>query len=49
MGREPAGVDILTAVPGVEFEAAWSCRIEDVLAAKRAAGRWQDLADIEAF
>ncbi|MGA3029053.1 MAG: DUF2971 domain-containing protein [Bryobacteraceae bacterium] len=63
MGREPVGVDILTAVPGVEFDAAWSRRIEDVfheetglrtnfisredlLAAKRAAGRWQDLADI---
>jgi hypothetical protein len=66
MGREPAGVDILTALPGVEFDAAWSRRIEDVfheetrlrtnfisredlLAAKRAAGRRQDLADIEAI
>ena len=66
MGREPGGVDILTAIPGVEFDAAWSRRVEDVfdeetnlranfisredlLAAKRAAGRRQDLADIEAI
>ena len=66
MGREPVGVDILTAIPGVEFDAAWSRRVEDVfdeetnlranfisredlLAAKRAAGRRQDLADIEAI
>ena len=66
MGREPVGVDILTAIPGVEFAAAWSRRVEDVfdektnlwanfisredlLAAKRAAGRRQDLADVEAI
>jgi len=66
MGREPVGVDIFTAIPGVEFDAAWPRRIEDVfheetnlranfisredlLAAKRAAGRSQDLADIEAM
>jgi hypothetical protein len=66
MGREPVGVDILTAIPGVEFDAAWSRRVEDVfdretnlratfisredlLAAKRAAGRRQDLADVEAI
>ena len=66
MGREPVCVDILTAIPGVEFDAAWSRRVEDVfdegtnlranfisredlLAAKRAAGRRQDLADIEAI
>jgi hypothetical protein len=66
MGREPVGVDILTAIPGVEFDVAWPRRIEDVfdkatnlranfisredlLAAKRAAGRRQDLADIEAI
>ena len=66
MGREPVGVDILTAIPGVEFDTAWPRRVEDVLdeetnlranfisredllAAKRAAGRPQDLADIEAI
>jgi hypothetical protein len=66
MGREPVGVDILTAIPGVEFDAAWPRRIEDVfdegtnvrayfisredlLTAKRAAGRLQDLADVEAI
>jgi len=66
MGREPAGVDILTAIPGVEFGAAWPRRVEDVfdegtnlganfisredlLAAKRAAGRRQELADVEAI
>ena len=66
MGREPVGVDILTIIRGVEFEAAWSRRVEavfdaktnlrahfisreDLLAAKRAAGRRQDLADIDAI
>ena len=66
MGREPVGVDILTVIPGVEFEAAWSRRVEavfdegtkvvanfisreDLLAAKKAAGRRQDLADVEAI
>ena len=66
MGREPVAVDILTAIPGVEFDAAWPRRVEgvfdeetnlranfisreDLLAAKRAAGRRQDLADIEAI
>jgi hypothetical protein len=29
IGREPVGIDILTAVPGVEFDTAWSRRIED--------------------
>lgn len=66
MGREPVSVDILTAIPGVAFDAAWLRRVvdvfdaeinlrvnfisrEDLLAAKRAAGRRQDLADIEAI
>jgi hypothetical protein len=31
LGREPVGVDILTAIPGVEFEAAWERRVEDVI------------------
>jgi hypothetical protein len=31
MGREPVGVDVLTAIPGVEFNAAWARRLEDVI------------------
>jgi hypothetical protein len=31
MGREPVGVDILTAIPGVEFNAAWERRVENVI------------------
>lgn len=66
MGHAPVGVDILTAIPGVEFDAAWPRRIEDVIdqatglkasfisrddliAAKLAGGRAQDLADVEAI
>ena len=66
MGREPVGVDILTAIPGVEFDEAWPRRVEDVvdptsglkasfissddlIAAKLAAGRPQDLADVDAI
>jgi len=28
MGREPVGVDILTTIPGVDFDTAWEHRIE---------------------
>lgn len=66
MGREPVGVDILTAIPGVEFDSAWQRRVEevvdsvsglkvsfisreDLLAAKLASGRPQDLAYIDAM
>ena len=66
MGREPVGVDILTKIPGVDFDAAWERRVEDVvdpaaglkasfisrddlIAAKLAAARPQDLADVEAI
>jgi hypothetical protein len=66
IGREPVGVDVLTAVPGVEFDAAWTRRVEDVvdeagnlrvsfisredlIAAKLAAGRPQDIADVAAI
>ncbi len=31
MGREPVGIDIFTAIPGVEFEAAWQRRLEVVV------------------
>lgn len=66
MGREPVGIDILTAVVGVDFDAAWERRVEDVIdpatglkanfisrddliAAKLASGRLQDLADVDAI
>ena len=66
MGRDPVGVDILTAIPGIEFDAAWERRVEavidpstglkatfisrdDLVAAKLAAGRPQDLADVNAI
>jgi hypothetical protein len=66
MGREPLAVDILTEIPGVEFDAAWERRVEDVIdlatglkaniisredlvTAKLAAGRPQDLADVDAI
>ena len=31
LGREPVAVDILTDIPGVEFDAAWQRRVEDVV------------------
>jgi hypothetical protein len=66
MGREPVAIDILTEIPGVDFEAAWGRRIEavidsvtglranfisraDLIAAKLAAGRPQDIADVDAM
>jgi Nucleotidyltransferase of unknown function (DUF6036) len=66
MGREPVSVDILTAIPGVDFDAAWQRRVEhivdeasnlrasfmsreDLIAAKLASGRPQDLADVSAI
>lgn len=66
MGREPVAVDILTEIPGVEFDIAWGRRVEDVIdtasglkvnfisredlmTAKLAAGRPQDLADVVAI
>jgi hypothetical protein len=30
IGRDPIGVDVLTKIPGIEFEAAWRRRVEDV-------------------
>jgi len=66
MGQEPLAVDSLTEIPGVEFDAAWERRVEDVIdiqaglkasvisrpdliTAKLAAGRPQDLADVDAI
>ena len=66
MGREPIAVDILTEIPGVEFDTAWEHRVEDVIdtdhglkanfisrddlmAAKLASGRPQDIADLDAL
>ena len=66
MGREPVAVDILTEIPGVDFDVAWERRVEDVIdtasgltakfisrddliTAKLAAGRPQDLADVDAI
>lgn len=65
-GRDPRGFDILPAIPGVDFDAAWEKRVEvvvdtatglkanfisadDLIAAKVAAGRPQDLADAAAI
>jgi hypothetical protein len=31
MGREPVSVDILTAIPGVDFDAAWRRRVTDLI------------------
>src|SRR5579863_4071483 len=66
LGREPVAVDILSEIPGVDFDVAWERRVEDVIdqatgttanflsrddliAAKLASGRRQDLADVEAI
>ena len=66
MGREPVSVDILTEIPGVDFDAAWQRRVRnlidptsglkanfisasDLITAKLAAGRPQDIADVDAI
>jgi hypothetical protein len=66
MGHEPVAVDILTEIPGVDFDDAWQRRVEgvidpesglsasfisgsDLVATKLAAGRPQDLADVDAL
>ena len=65
-GAPPNQVDIFPGIPGVEFEACWSKRVEvpldcegplsanvisadDLIAAKIASGREQDLADVQAI
>lgn len=61
LGFPPNRIDLMTSVPGVEFEGAWERRVEDfyggervaylgredLIRSKRAAGRLQDLADLE--
>lgn len=61
LGRSPARIDLLTSIPGVEFEIAWKRRIEtqidgvdatvicreDLVKAKLASRRLQDLADLQ--
>ena len=31
MGAAPIGVDVLTKIPGIEFDTAWQRRVEDVI------------------
>src|ERR1019366_5109698 len=31
MGREPVAVDIMTEIPGVDFDAAWERRVEEIV------------------
>lgn len=66
LGQPPIAVDILTEIPGVDFDIAWPRRVEDVvdpasglkaiflsredlIAAKLASARPQDLADVDAI
>jgi hypothetical protein len=66
MGHDPVAVDILTDIPGVDFDAAWERRVEqvidaasglkanfisagDLIAAKLATARPQDIADVAAI
>jgi len=66
MGHAPIGIDVLTLIQGVDFDAAWQHRVEEVIdarsglkaffissedlvKAKLAAGRLQDLADVDAI
>ena len=66
LGHEPVAADILSEIPGVDFDAAWARRIEgvidtatglkanfisgdDLVSAKLAAGRPQDIADVTAM
>jgi hypothetical protein len=63
LGVEPARIDVLTKLTGLDFADAWPRSVEagfgdarchvigfdDLLAAKRAAGRPQDIADVVAL
>jgi hypothetical protein len=61
IGVPPVRVDVMMGIPGVDFEACWSRRLEadfddlkvcfiskdDLIAAKRASGRPQDMIDAD--
>ncbi len=61
IGVEPLRIDVITAIDGVDFDAAWPRRsivkfgdvpvpvlaYQDLIENKKAAGRLQDLADVE--
>ena len=58
MGREPVMVDILPEIDGIDFDRAWEKRVPsvidvesgpDLVTAKLAAGRPQDIADVAAL
>lgn len=63
LGRPLNRIDILTSIPGVDFDSCWERReehrlgslavpfigLEDLERSKLAAGRHQDLADVEAL
>lgn len=66
MGQQPVAVDIFSEISGVDFDAAWTRRVEhiidpasglianfisaeDLVSAKLAAGRPQDIADVAAI
>ncbi len=61
IGVEPVRIDVITAIDAVEFDEAWTDRLETryadqavgvlsremLIRNKRAAGRTQDIADVE--
>ena len=63
LGRDPFRIDLITQIPGLDFESAWARRTsvvldgseiplisrQDLITNKKATGRLQDLADVEAL